>query len=564
MKYEEKSDLHEFSMAYSYDELNRVSGVEEGNNGIHRSTVYTYDDSSRVTKSQTENTSRNYTYDGYGRVSQITTKEGSIQIKSDVYSYSSGSMGTSGQISQHVMDTAGYDKTYNYTYDDNGNIVSISDGSNSITYEYDSANQLIRENNQEGGYTYTWTYNNAGNILNRKEYAYTTGTLGTATDTIGNLTADENYTYTWKHGRELQRISSGIQFWTMTYDANGMRTKRESNSTTYEYVYSGSLLSSMKSHNSSTGDRSWFYFIYDAGGLPMAVEYKGTLYYYVTNLQGNVIAIINSSGNQVVGYRYDAWGNVLTVSGSMSTTLGKENPLRYRGYVFDRETNLYYLESRYYNPKTGRFLNADGYTATGQGFVGNNMYAYCLNNPVNWMDESGDLARPARHAENGTANRVEDIGIAVVDEILEELADDALNYNVNNESEEVVLNSNYFSSYKGKLVIRTNLERSGSYGALFISRKASERSAPEDEVRHEYGHTKQLDQLGLAKYTMCIGVPSMFEWGNDSVYYRRPWEITADIYGGVQSRDYPGYETAGFEYLENSKKWGLLVWFTID
>ncbi len=421
-------------------------------------------------------------------MSQTATKEGSIQIKSDAYSYSSGSTGTSGQISQHVVDAAGYDKTYSYTYDDNGNIVSISDGSSSITYEYDSANQLIRENNQEGGYTYTWTYNNAGNILNRKEYAYTSGTLGTATDTInytygdsawgdllteydgttysydtiGNLTSDENYTYTWKHGRELQRISSGIQFWTMTYDANGMRTKRESNSMTYEYVYSGSLLSSMKSHNSSTGDRSWFYFIYDAGGLPMAVEYKGTLYYYVTNLQGDVIAIINSSGNQVVGYRYDAWGNVLTVSGSMSTTLGKENPLRYRGYVFDRETNLYYLESRHYNPETGRFLNADGYTATGQGFVGNNMYAYCLNNSVNWMDESGDLARLVRHAENGTANRVEDIGIAVVDEILEELVDDALNYNVNNESEEVVLNSNYFSSYKGKLVIRTNLERSGS------------------------------------------------------------------------------------------------------
>ena len=134
----------------------------------------------------------------------------------------------------------------------------------------------------------------------------------------------------------------------------------------------------------------------------------------------------------------------------MVDTLGRSKPLCYRGYVYDRETKLYYLESRYYNPATGRFINADAYAATGQGFVGNNMFAYCLNNPVNLMDESGNLAKPARHAENGTANRVKDIGIAVVDEILEELADDALNYNVNNESEEVALNSNYFSSYKGK------------------------------------------------------------------------------------------------------------------
>ena len=151
-----------------------------------------------------------------------------------------------------------------------------------------------------------------------------------------------------------------------------------------------------------------------------------------------------------------------------------------------------------------------------------------------------------------------------VKSVVNKVKQDVKNFNIKNTSEKTVLSSNYVSAYKGKVVIRTNLERSGSYGALFISRKASERSAPEDEVRHEYGHTKQLDQLGLAKYTMCIGVPSMFEWGSDSVYYRRPWEITAEIYGGVQSRSYPGYEAAGFEYLENSKRWGPLVWLTID
>ena len=83
-------------------------------------------------------------------------------------------------------------------------------------------------------------------------------------------------------------------------------------------------------------------------------------------------------------------------------------------------------------------------------------------------------------------------------------------------------------------------------------------------IRHEYGHTKQLEQLGIVKYFFCIMIPSALEWGIDDEYYRRPWEIVADIYGGVQSRSYPGYESAGCEYLTNSKKWGVFAWLTKD
>lgn len=91
-------------------------------------------------------------------------------------------------------------------------------------------------------------------------------------------------------------------------------------------------------------------------------------------------------------YTYDAWGKVLSQTGSMAWSLGKENPLRYRGYVYDQETDLYYLQSRYYDPKIGRFINADAFTSTGQGVIGNNMFAYCLNNPVNNLDSSGTVA----------------------------------------------------------------------------------------------------------------------------------------------------------------------------
>ena len=93
----------------------------------------------------------------------------------------------------------------------------------------------------------------------------------------------------------------------------------------------------------------------------------------------------------MVAYTYDAWGNILSTTGSMADSLGYTNPFRYRGYFYDTETGLYYLQSRYYNPETGRFINADGYVTTGQGLTSNNMFAYCGNNPVFRTDKNGDF-----------------------------------------------------------------------------------------------------------------------------------------------------------------------------
>jgi len=107
-------------------------------------------------------------------------------------------------------------------------------------------------------------------------------------------------------------------------------------------------------------------------------------------LQGDVVGIRQTSDNaRVVNYVYDAYGKVCSITGSMKDTLGVHNVLRYRGYVYDNETGLYYLQSRYYNPEWGRFISADVFAATGQGLSGNNMFAYCGNNPVNRVDSSG-------------------------------------------------------------------------------------------------------------------------------------------------------------------------------
>ena len=123
----------------------------------------------------------------------------------------------------------------------------------------------------------------------------------------------------------------------------------------------------------------------------MSVTYDGAEYFYLKNAQGDVTGLVNSSGTQVVAYTYDAWGNPLTTTGTMADTLGNLNPFRYRGYVYDAETGLYYLGSRYYNPQWGRFVNADNQIAgIGSNPGGYNVFAYCANNPTNMSDPEGN------------------------------------------------------------------------------------------------------------------------------------------------------------------------------
>ena len=201
-------------------------------------------------------------------------------------------------------------------------------------------------------------------------------------DAIGNPLSDGTWTYAWQHGRQLASMSKSGSSITYGYNADGKRISKTVNGTTYNYAYLGDTLT----------DLSWgsnrMHFTYDSLG-PASVTYNGNRYFYLKNAQGDVTGLVNASGTQVVSYTYDPWGAPMSVSGSMSATLGAANPLRYRGYVYDTETGFYYLTSRYYNPVWGRFINADGYASTGQGFTGDNMFAYCNDNPVNYKDSEG-------------------------------------------------------------------------------------------------------------------------------------------------------------------------------
>ena len=133
-------------------------------------------------------------------------------------------------------------------------------------------------------------------------------------------------------------------------------------------------------------------FSYDADGKVVAVNYNGNYYYYLRNAQNDIVKLIDKTGATVVEYTYDSWGKLLSTSGSLASTLGKNNPFRYRGYVYDEETEFYYVQSRYYNPEIGRWINADipeTLTADFENFAQYNLFAYCFNDPVNMSDETG-------------------------------------------------------------------------------------------------------------------------------------------------------------------------------
>ena len=303
-----------------------------------------------------------------------------------------------------------------------------------LRYGYDELGQLVREDNRYTGKSYTWKYDEAGNILNRKTYAYTIDALGTvqntviygydngswgdllisfngqsiAYDGIGNPGTWNGSALTWQ-GRRLMSYGSN----TYTYNADGIRTSKTVNGVEHIYHLSGTRI--LDEEWIEGNIRHLMVYVYDASGQPIGIShytYNGTIvsenyYLLVSNIQGDIIGIYDSNGTRVVTYVYDAWGRILSTTGTGANTIGVYNPFRYRGYYYDTETSLYYLNSRYYDtetslyylnsryydPNVGRFLNADDsdYLGVNGDLVSLNLFAYSANNPVMRKDSEGNF-----------------------------------------------------------------------------------------------------------------------------------------------------------------------------
>ncbi len=402
-------------------------------------TEYTYEDGENedgtVTVKFTEGEEENKrTYlahssaDAMGRNSGKTlikqTGENAVTLLEYLFKYRTklvnGTLLQSGIVSNFKINILGTQfKNFSYTYDYNGNITSISDGTSTASYVYDSLGQLIRENNGFIGKTITYTYDAGGNILSKSEYAYTTSaSLGTPTATISYGYSNDNWkdlltsyngqaitydaignplnymgrTMTWEGRRLISTTKNGasIQY---KYDDGGLRLSKQDTTGTTRYTYDNGKIVHQYTENNGVITNELF-FRYDENGAPLSVSYNGTEYFYVLNLQGDIIAIIDNSGAVVVQYSYDSWGYHSSddISGTMASTLGTVNPLRYRGYYYDTDTGFYYCISRYYDPEVGRWINADNgfYFENDVDPISFNLFAYCKNNPINRVDATGN------------------------------------------------------------------------------------------------------------------------------------------------------------------------------
>ena len=420
-----------------YDKLSNLEQFAETVGGETHTSDYTYDRDNRVTEIDYDGTTEKvtYAYDALGRITTRTAENGTTAGKlTSTYSYVDGGYGTNSTtalISGITQSTdAGSAMNFSYTYDNRGNITSETRNNATTTYEYDSMGQLIRVNDPNDttsgatGTTWVYSYDRGGNILSKVRYDYTTGTLGTALqsipyvygdsnwkdkltsyngqtityDAIGNPLSDGTWTYTWGAGRQLRQMSRTGMTVQFKYDHNGLRTQKivteNGVTTTTNYTLHEKLLMHM------TCGSDDLHFFYDANSRPAKVEYNGTLYTYAHNLQGDIVGILDSTGALVVEYKYDAWGKPLSVEGTLTTTLGAINPFRYRGYVYDEETELYYLRNRYYVAVHCKFIIADNQLNL-RSFFGSNGYAYCSNSSNNKSDPDGKSSKSIITAVSG-------------------------------------------------------------------------------------------------------------------------------------------------------------------
>ena len=403
------------SIRYRYDEYDQLVGkTTDLSASVTLVEAYAYNAQHRIDEVASNGFLQHAEYNNSGLLSNTTIQFGNTDRVTQQYTY-----GSMTELSEYGVSYGAKANIYKYEYDSRGNITQITIHSTTsydekiIKYTYDTANQLIREDNELTNRAWIMTYDDAGNMTRREEYLYVNGELGrllstqtftygkngwgdvltgingttVASDAIGNITNDGTWTFTWKNGRQLAAMENDSERWDFSYDASGMRTQRSNGNTTYKYTYEGTTLTQM------TVGSNTLIFAYGVNGHPMGVKYNGTSYYYVTNAFGDVLAILDDEGAEVVAYSYDAWGNILSTSGSMASTLGAYNPLRYRSYVFDQETGLYYLQSRYYNPAICRFISADSISYLGADGtpVSYNLFAYCNNNPVMYSDPTGNL-----------------------------------------------------------------------------------------------------------------------------------------------------------------------------
>lgn len=410
---------------------------------------FTYTDSGAPKTVTSAGRTVTYNYDSLDRQTSTSIGFATPYLVSMSYLAGNGTNKTSVLVSSYAN---GNDWSYAYTYDNLGNISSVVtnkwiytypagwviDQTYTTSYSYNELSELVRENDQENNRTILYSYDLGGNIRTKKQYPYSTGTpsglvkqwtynyanaswtdlLTSVTTTtysggVGTSTTDQvsyangqagkvtglpsqmgGNALTWTWGNELSTVENTSQRVSYTYNDAGIRTsksvlnKTSGVTTTSTYVLDGDKVVF------ETVGANKLHYSYNSAGDLVSVNFNGAEYYYIYNAQGDVVGLVDTSGTQVVRYNYDAFGNALSITGSLSgaSQVGGMNPYRYKGYRYDTDTKWYYLQSRYYSPELSRFVSSDFaeiLSLTTGVLLSHNLFAYCSNNPINLVDLNG-------------------------------------------------------------------------------------------------------------------------------------------------------------------------------
>ena len=410
---EKQYNATKVKQVFTYDEYGNIS-QEKITGQVSRLCTYTYEDLSdrRFKGMSFSGVTEEVTYDNLDRLETKKVTYNGAEIYTKTYEYRDVKQGAytnaTNQPKNIKFTKGGQTKQqvgYNYQ-DATGLLSEVNVNGKNINYYYEN-NNLLREDNRLLNVSQGRSYYGNGNISTYTKGAYQTNNggnvSGTTTsytysgdrmmsfgnqaceyDSMGNPTKYRGKSATWK-GRQLLSYA-GVDF---TYDGRGRRITKDS--VTYVYDSQDRLIKQTSYSQYST---QVLEFYYDFEGVA-AVSYNGFMFFYVKDGQGNIISLVDKDGNEVVHYNYDAWGNheVAAPDGGTiagSTHIGNLNPFRYRSYYYDTETGLYFLQTRYYDPEVGRFLNRDSVQyAAPEAINGLNLYAYCLNNPVEYVDPNG-------------------------------------------------------------------------------------------------------------------------------------------------------------------------------
>ena len=403
-----KYNFNKFKIKYIYDDNNNVieKKYELGDNVYEVSNKL--NDNDILTSLSVDSNNFNYEYDDLGR---LLNKNINGKNKTN-YKYK-----TNGKRTTTIIDSiSNNNDTYKYEYDELGNIIKIYH--NEVLeneYNYDDYNELIREDNYLLNKTIKYFYNELGNIIYKKEYEIKTDNQLSEViydygnsywkdqltkynsdviiyDEIGNpQKIGENISLNWINGRQLNSYIDLNNTVNYKYNAEGIRINKTVNNILTRYYLEG-----QKIIFEQTGENVIYYIYSDIDGL-IGFKYNDNMYYYQKNCNNDIIKILDNSYNIVGIYNYDSWGNIMYITDKDGNDVSNNlehianiNPFRYRSYYYDKETKLYYLNSRYYNPRWGRFINADNYISTDSGPLGDNMYLYCNNNPISYVDSDGN------------------------------------------------------------------------------------------------------------------------------------------------------------------------------